>query len=242
MTTVQNETTPHPEGASKEGGPVRPILFSAPMVRALLAGTKTQTRRIAKAKRGTVLADFTVNAGQVGIATKWELPLDKLAIPHAVGDRLWVREGLGREVASFLGIQATNGTENAIYSADGAEVLNEHEFNLCPWWRSKTLPSIHMPRWASRLTLTVTDVRVQRLQEISDDDAAAEGWPAKEARATAGLAEIRDAYPVGWYAWLWDSINGAGSWEANPWVVAYTFTVARQNIDAALSLAQGDRT
>ena len=87
-------------------------------------------------------------------------------------------------------------------------------------WRS----SIHMPRWASRLTLLVTDVRVQRLQEISRGDAMSEGC------TFPNMAKGDD--PRQWYAELWEQINGRGSWDANPWVVALTFAVQRRNIDA----------
>ncbi|MBD8556872.1 hypothetical protein IFT84_20380 [Rhizobium sp. CFBP 8762] len=90
----------------------------------------------------------------------------------------------------------------------------------------------YMPRWASRMTLVVEEVRIERLQNISEEDAAAEGWPAPENRAQAGVAEIRDAYPIGWYAALWDTINGPGAWDRDPWVVVYRYRVERRNIDA----------
>ncbi len=98
------------------------------------------------------------------------------------------------------------------------------------WHRAR--PSIHMPRWASRMTLTVTDVRVQRLQDISEADAVAEGvihdsfggWRGHE--GTIG-------YPTAIWAYhhLWNSLHGPGAWDANPWVVALTFNVQRGNID-----------
>jgi hypothetical protein len=91
---------------------------------------------------------------------------------------------------------------------------------------------MHLPRWGSRLTLFVTAVRIQRLQDISEEDAQAEGWPPVAERASSGLAEIRDAYPIGWYAHLWNTINGAGAWEKNPWVAAYSFRPILENIDA----------
>src|SRR5690606_34593004 len=117
----------------------------------------------------------------------------------------------------------------------------------------KTRVSIFMPRWASRLTLTVTDVRVERLQDCSEEDAIAEGvetdlW---DMAPVARDYSRPDGHFVGWdigilppntsvdadrvgresYRTLWDSINGAGAWEANPWVVAVTFTVEQRNID-----------
>jgi len=74
-------------------------------------------------------------------------------------------------------------------------------------WR----PSIHMPQWASRITLAVEAVRVERLQDIGEADACAEGWPKDENG------------PIVWHSALWDTINGAGSWDANPWVSVTTF-------------------
>ena len=153
-------------------------------------------------------------------------------MPYAAGDRLWVREALGRRTASFFGIEATNGTQEAFYRADDEDVVNEHGFNLCPWWKGDNLSPIHMPRPASRLTLLVDEVRVQRLQEISEEDAEAEGC----ARNVFGTYEVRDLC-VGQTAsrcfrQLWESINGPDAWSANPWVAAITFDVIRANIDA----------
>jgi hypothetical protein len=97
-----------------------------------------------------------------------------------------------------------------------------------PW-----IPSIHMPRWASRLTLTVTDVRVQRLHEISDDDAVAEGcecdsdgWRDYLFPSTQCCGTARDSYRT-----LWNSLHGPDAWDANPWVVAVSFSVQHGNID-----------
>lgn len=98
-------------------------------------------------------------------------------------------------------------------------------------------PSIHMPRWASRLTLTVTDVRVERLQDISEADAIAEGCPVSTMPGTIGHPLCPVGFnemgtPIYWFRELWNSINGPDAWDANPWVVALTFDVARRNIDA----------
>jgi hypothetical protein len=124
------------------------------------------------------------------------------------------------------------------YRAGGAEEVSAPSFShvldafgrkvdvdwdcLPDTWR----PSLFMPRWASRLTLLVTDVRVERLQDISEADAIAEGWPNEPGAA------LRDAYPIGWYANLWNSLHGHDAWDANPWVVAVTFAAQRGNIDA----------
>lgn len=198
------------------GARERPIIFSGPMVRAILAGRKTQTRRVLSAE---LQAAFD-RAGESILRRH----------PHQQGigwdevRRLWVKEALGRRPASFLGIEATNGVESAFYLADEAEVLDEHEFNLCPWWRGQMLSPIYMPRRASRLTLEVTEVRVERLQDISGDDVVAEGaWPADQrqiGRAHEAVAAYRD---------LWNSIHGKDAWDANPWVAAITFRLLPAN-------------
>lgn len=199
----------------------KPILFSGPMVRALLAGTKTQTRRTLNPQPellSTGLYHVFNRAGglvgvpedEVGVAAVDYLRIQK-------GDRLWVRESIDKS--------SRQGDDEIGYKADwpgDARGLG---------WR----PSIHMPRWASRLTLTVTDVRVERLQDCSDDDAFAEGIPTDS--PVAGIEIDIDGY---WwsgaararYRKVWEAINGPGSWDANPWVAAYTFTVHQGNIDA----------
>lgn len=182
----------------------RPILFSGPMVRAILEGRKTQTRRLISTKPrghlggvnlfdGTWTDDYVLDPGNV----EWRQQI----VRYAVGDRLWVRETWSERLEG----------EAAIYRADA---------ELPIVWR----PSIFMPRWASRLTLTVTDVRVQRLQEISRDDVIAEGITEREGEPIAAVV-------AGWhepYAALWDSLNAKRApWASNPWVVAVTFTVER---------------
>lgn len=201
----------------------RPIIFSGPMVNALLAGRKTQTRRVLKPPYGTF--EFLGNGQWRPICTK--------AFP---GNRLWVREAWSGE-HEFRDVPpsrrqsvATPGgpilRESVWFWADGAPSFGD-------WERPR--PSIHMPRWASRLTLTVTEVRVQRLQEISEADAAAEGCEATGWRPTYGNpdnAGFEESIPAkDAFADLWNSLHGPGAWEANPWVAAYTFTVQRGNID-----------
>jgi hypothetical protein len=211
----------------------RPILFSAPMVRALLAVRKTQTRR--------TLGQFDIFRRSDGSEAPVScLQIDGQPLPRvtigrvvterklkaAVDDRLWVRETW--QGLSFGDYRPTKSSQCEVrYAATDPCADLDVEARGYPW-----RPSIFMPRWASRITLTVTDVRVERLQDISEDDAAAEGWPAPEDRAKTGIAEIKDAYPIGWYAWLWDSINGKGAWNSNPWIAAYTFTVHHCNIEA----------
>ena len=219
----------------------RPILFSAPMVRALLAGTKTQTRRIIKPRRHCSLFDGTWSDSYVLDPGNAEWRERELA--YHVGDRLWVREGHALLPRTAYRMSIGTGTiAQREHPTDGytAAVFREgFDRSGRPRWR----PSIHMPRWASRLTLTVTDVRVERLQDISEADAGAEGvktWVAALARApkisrAAGEAMISrtgEGSMRAGYAALWEAINGPGTWEANPWVAAYTFTVEHRNIDA----------
>lgn len=162
----------------------KPILFSAPMVQALLAGRKTQTRLVVKPQpEGSPVSPHKAEKPWLSGDGKWRWMHGVVCredtartCPYGqIGDLLWVRERIGRRPASFLGIEATNGVESAYFFADGEDVVDDHDFSLCPWWIRKSLPSIHMPRWASRITLEITDVRVERLQGISEDDAKAEG-------------------------------------------------------------------
>lgn len=180
----------------------RPILFSGPMVRALLAGTKTQTRRVCKPARDQALSyvvaipDTAMWGDEEGLATSFACPYGR------PGDRLWVRETWrvfgGREYEYQQLASAVQ------YRAD--EVGFEQKD-----WR----PSIFMPRWASRITLEVTGARVERLNDISEADAVAEGIPP--------FPTSPSNIPRMHYATLWNSINGAGSWDANPWVWAISF-------------------
>lgn len=192
----------------------KPILFSGPMVRALLAGTKTQTRRSLNPQPVQNSAGLWTWQ-RAGVSVQGEGLELALAQRIGMGDRLWVRE-------SLLAHSNDQGFRWYGYAADGKDVWPQ-----AAWYKERNnIPSIHMPRWASRLTLAVTDVRVERLQDISEADALAEGIE-------------RIPYPEygewGWpqrkYHELWNRINGDGAWEANPWVAAYSFTVERGNID-----------
>jgi hypothetical protein len=200
----------------------RPIPFSAPMVRALLAGTKTQTRRALKMPEGAIDAIFQQDGlWWTGDALTGEKDGD-IPIRIKIGDRLWVREAwkpipVDRPGGYFVEGSPFYGRE-IYYRCDGN----------CPLWADGPWkPSIHLHRKNSRLTLTVTDVRVQRLQDISEEDAIAEGVATFAEGRT--MRSISDAEI---YRLLWEEINGPGSWASNPWVVAYTFAVARRNIDA----------
>jgi hypothetical protein len=190
----------------------RPILFSAPMVRSLLNDSKTQTRRVVKPKHLPFVENLTANF----LDGKWgERPM-----PYGQpGDRLWVRE-------TFADLRGT-GIE---HRPDPSGPLKRYAFaaNHPPGSNGdearkefgvKWKPSIHMPRAASRITLEITEVRVERLQDISEDDAVSEGatWsfsrsgPRGDLSVKAGFVD------------LWESINGPGSWEANPWVWVVSF-------------------
>lgn len=206
----------------------RPIIFSAPMVRALLDGRKTQTRRVLK-------KPAAMNALAVFGPNFLTLPGNIDLIPYAPGDRLYVRE-------------AMHWTDNLRFVADDAVV----DFDRMP--EGFTAGRLHvsgmfMPRWASRITLTVTEVRVQRLQEISEEDAIAEGvtrcaWAeamADDGRIEWHVPEVRPGEypgltnahpsPIGPFSELWERLHGPDAWDANPWVVAVSFTVTHRNID-----------
>ena len=199
----------------------RGILMTAPNVRGILAGTKTQTRRIVKwpdwmQPRPDVFVRDLEGGKDVYYVSSG--PTKVFRCPYGVvGDRLWVRETWAQTDPRFeplcpLAYRATD---------DGRALLNDR-------WR----PSIFMPRWASRITLEITDVRVERLQEISEADCVAEGivahrkggwwWeqppPGIEGTNHFGAKTARDAYRA-----LWESINGSGSWDVNPWVWAISF-------------------
>lgn len=213
----------------------RPIIFSALMIRALLDGRKTQTRRIVKKPAAMdALAvfgpSFLLKPGCADL------------LPYATGDRLWVREAWRTEArydemrpADLLPptVAADMGQRVPLvsYEADYAEEPNDG----C---RGRLRPSIHMPRWASRLTLVDVDVRVERLQQISEDDARAEGigqnagdglWTwAPKGVSVSGWHSARGAFDA-----LWTSINGPDAWATNPWVCAISFRTIKANIDTA---------
>jgi hypothetical protein len=227
----------------------RPILFSAPMVRALLAGTKTQTRRIVKPQPAPFVqhtpdrhpttrtapyidaycGEKKTEANPRGMSCDWHWWTadnrcgERVArCPYGQpGDRLWVRETFG-----YYRPFAGDSTDVPTYRADLDNcgqcpvVLDGEEVLVSP--RDNWRPSIHMPRKVSRITLEITSVRVERLQEISEADAKAEGCAASNA------VEMNDGSPCYTvpYRDLWTRINGIdnpGSWDANPWVWVVEF-------------------
>lgn len=208
----------------------RAILFSAPMVRALLDGSKTLTRRVIKFPTLDVPSTYLGVNNALHVFANTEKWGGQMACPYGVpGDRLWVRESgnIARDKSAWM--YADHGGKLAPSAPAGSE----------SWVRDwKGCGSIHMPLWASRITLEITGVRVQRLQDISEADAVAEGVsPARGLRGDDDLtvSQIQVArdtargsisvdYPISRYALLWDTINGdSAPWNSNPWVWALTF-------------------
>ena len=219
----------------------RPILFSGPMVRAILAGNKTQTRRVVKpqppecaealrdipgtprwyAAYAHADTEFSTEYRPLGSDQQhnWRCPYGQ------PGDRLWVRETFALEHCAEYGQQPPHSDGRPIkYGIDHDEprwiqphykatdmtpelAYDDTDQPCCRW-----KPSIHMPRWASRITLEVKDIRVERLQDISEADAIAEG-------RSLTVGDERGYFPE-----TWEAINGAGSWAANPWVWVIEFS------------------
>jgi hypothetical protein len=249
----------------------RPIIFSAAMVRALLDGRKTQTRRVIKPQPRTWEArviDITTPLysydeacwGQVETtwnqcSAMWE-PEDEIWRPlnlrHAIGDRLWVKEGFTVQQCNRYTSMDGHHLHTCIdYAADGRrdwiKMIEGDAPKILKRVKDRKdgaramAPAIFLPKQASRLTLFIEDVRVERLNDCSEADALAEGvvfdslergfmvpgveHPCKDFRYLS-RATARDMYAA-----LWDVINGSGAWLANPWIVALTFRVVRENID-----------
>ncbi len=219
-----------------------PIIMSGPMVRALLDGRKTQTRRLAwrRVYKGDFKPEDLIQRTENGIAhfkpTIWQ--------KVKAGDRLWCRE------TYYLTDDGYN--ECAVYATDELEVARHINTvgNVAArlglhkeWLRGhiKRRPSTHMPRWASRITLAVDWTRVERLQEITEADVIAEGLRA-DMPENIGVIGRPVAAPITWadgecytavdaFKRLWSSLHGPDSWQANPEVVAIGFTPRVCNID-----------
>lgn len=197
----------------------RPILFSAPMVRALLDDSKTQTRRPVKG--------FALELLEPGNFTPEYVALpENLNCPYGYpGDRLWVRE-------SFWGCDLPGYGDRPCVVYDDEWVGKEYQPAVARPWASKfgRIPSIHMPRDCSRILLEVISLRVERINDCSGTDCVAEGirrvgpgwerWHPDPAD-TEHTGSTQD--PCLSYRGLWESINGAGSWAANPWVWVVAF-------------------
>ena len=201
----------------------RPILFSSDMVRELLSGRKTQTRRVVKPQpqSAQMISDRMASLCYPAMLHR--------ACPYgAPGDRLWVRETHHvNHTGEVVHYRADYPVDGDPFNAD--ECGEDHALEGEKW-----RPSIHMPRWASRLTLEVVAVRVERLQDIRPEDAVAEGIPTSKG---VGLIDGETCYmmttnsgymrgprgAVEAYKNLWESINGQCSWERNPWVWVIEF-------------------
>ena len=220
----------------------RPILFSAPMIRAILDGRKTQTRRILKMPKGGYIEDG-IPLRHVGGDYFNAIPC-----PYGErGDRLWVRETWqaydGGSFKTAFGVARTFSREPKL--GDTIEFKADKDLSKCFInWR----PSIHMPRWASRITLEVTEVRVERVQEITEEDAKAEGVRAvtKDSKVVKYCVydQSSDTSSTAWqempnsargaFKTLWDKLNaprGFG-WDANPWVWVVSFKRVEQEVRA----------
>ena len=201
----------------------RPILFNSKMVAAIIAGEKTQTRRVfpqgylhnidhsvwgptkARAAKEPGLWMWDANNRQTVFSARCRYGL--------VGDRLWVRETWGEA--------SDEGYKFIRYRADGACLRNGYESGyLSQTWR----PSIFMPRWASRILLEITAIRVERLQEITQQDARSEGVK-RLTIADGGYVPTSGSDYVGAFRLAWDSINAKRgyAWERNPWVFVIEF-------------------
>lgn len=187
----------------------RGMIFNGEMVRAILDGRKTQTRRPANPSTANLLD------------LQGQFPHKKYNIScpfGAVGDRIWVRETWAEAGASAPDLK--------LYRANYPAHVPTHYENVPPAEDVRWTPSIHMPRWASRITLEITGVRVEQLKSITEEEARSEG-----------VARLRDGfwkhYLPGWtqhqlsargsFATLWDSIYGSGEWDRNPWVWVIEF-------------------
>ena len=196
---------------------MKPIIMSGASVRAILAGNKTQTRRVVKPqpKRVKTVGFHPFPSRETSVIEDWKIPKAR----YAVGDRLWVREtwGLWSETWTDCGWEAeglsggkqprklpqSNSFERFFiaYKATGLD------YELCDGER--WYPSIFMPKWAARVWLEVTGVRVERVQDLTKQDALAEG--------------MQGCFPRIDFETLWDSLNKKHPWESNPWVWAYEF-------------------
>lgn len=187
----------------------RPILFKGEMVRAILGGRKTQTRRIAKHERILEIT-HTVDRGETVCWYGSSGPAEQFS-PYKVGDRLWVKETFSWCAGGM-----------AAYRATDQEPPRGSYFNE---WPPKWKSSLFMPRAASRITLEIENVRIERLNDISEEDAASEGIGDVFADAylsdgSRAKVKVKKTFA---FRRLWESINGPGSWGKNPWVWVIEF-------------------
>jgi hypothetical protein len=246
----------------------RPIIFTADSVNAILRGDKTQTRRLIKPMRGQewlTLEDIRsvphgeiVNGGwqmrhpladtdYAGVHVAHDSPLGWIRLPHSIGDRLWVKEAFALSIhdpdTSEPDIKNEDDWDAPVYRADGENQgggWTRDGKPVPPPWRSP----LFMPRWASRLTLQIVDIRVQRIQDISEEDAKAEGVKPRPYDPEG------DCWTDGKYRtafnWAWNEMHGwdPNAWERNDWVFAISFRPVDVRQDcgqAARSHSEDDR-
>lgn len=212
----------------------RPILFNAPMVRSVLSGVKRLTRRVMQPQPRILSGDLFCWRDDALLAEE----LVKRCPYGQPGGRLWVRESFQPLMADDVAegewlscnYRTGRGYKVSYPATDG--VVEYYDITTDDAFCDRVTPSIHMPRWASRITLEITGVRVERLQDISIEDAKAEGAWGPDDSIVSKVAEyfhidILAANPRLAYRMLWEQINGAGSWDANPWVWVIAFMVMK---------------
>ena len=214
----------------------RPVLFSAPMVRAILEGRKTVTRRPVKVQPRSKADIGSYGLGQPFIRNP-DVSKANPSCPYGrPGDRLWVREtwycdhdevqrGPYLQPADMTDLDEARKNGDLVYAADGLTPYEQDQ----PKWK----PSIHTPRWASRILLEITDVRVERLQDISDEQALAEGiiphvrggwhWHPHDPANVDDWHQFGFKTPFWAFHDLWAGINGQENWDANPWTWVVEF-------------------
>ncbi len=197
-----------------------PILFKPEMVRAILDGTKSQTRRLVEISQGMTVVETAVGLRVVPDGFEGDDELNCADIPlvpkYEVGQRLWVKETYSiSDRLDDMKPSEVSAAVSVYYHADKS-------WRGTPREVGKTRVSIHMTRWASRIKLEVTCVRVERLQEISATDAWAEG-----VRCDCTSPTPQCAGNIGKYRELTDRINGAGHWDLDPWVWVIDFKVLK---------------
>ncbi|HCI2791682.1 TPA: hypothetical protein NOT72_002574 [Pseudomonas aeruginosa] len=211
----------------------RPILFNDQMVRAILEGRKTVTRRVMKpqptpSKDGGHHWPCKVHQSMLHVERELQngeccwCGLAEAACPYGQpGDRLWVREAWAADAqVDAIAPRDLSQGEPIWYPAD----FSVRQTGCSMISKGRGRPSIHMPRWASRILLEITAVRIERLQDISEKQALAEGVELEgEGVCWAGAAGTASDSPVESFRLLWELINGAGSWNANPWVWVVEF-------------------
>ncbi|HCW0396171.1 hypothetical protein SD209_11030 [Pseudomonas aeruginosa] len=198
----------------------RPILFTGPMVRAILEGRKTVTRRAVK-DTGFYAIDAAIHGNEVALRER-----EALSTRCPFGqpdDRLWVREAWAADAqVDAIAPRDLSQGEPIWYPAD----FSVRQTGCSMISKGRGRPSIHMPRWASRILLEITAVRIERLQDISEEQALAEGVrgePCDHARQACADIGCWGDTAKGAFGFLWESLNGEGSWAANPWVWVVEF-------------------